>query len=219
MIPSLPASTTRSWPSSAGALEPRSVSFVLRCSWSVGRERLAQAQAGERELEHAVAEVGGPVPGRVAGVDQDAPAAGLHHRPARATGSPSRSPGSCSGRAALRRFAQSVLNTPLQAPARAVDQDHVALIGRARRRSSRRSSRSGPDRRCSAPRRASRGSASRVMLTGQPPAGSSLPSASDSLWISPFGRGRVDELPVGVEQRAGGGDLRSCPPSRGSPAG
>ena len=42
---------------------------------------------------------------------------------------------------------------------------------------------------------------------------SSLPSASESLWISPFGRGRVHELAVGVGERAGDGDLRAASPA------
>src|ERR1019366_1243936 len=35
-IPSLPATATRSWPSSTGALEPRSVSLLLSSAWLVG---------------------------------------------------------------------------------------------------------------------------------------------------------------------------------------
>ncbi len=115
MIPSLPASTTRSWPSSAGALEPRSVSLVLSCSWSVGVNDWRRLEAGERELQHAVAEVGGPVPGAVAGVDEDALSTRLHHGPPRDRIAESLAE-QLLGTSSAWRFAQSVLNTLARRP-------------------------------------------------------------------------------------------------------
>ena len=54
--------------------------------------------------------------------------------------------------------------------------------------------------------------ASRVIFTGQAPARASLPSASESLWISPFGEVAYTEQPIRVGQGAGRRDLRAARP-------
>src|SRR5262249_40709473 len=159
----------------------------------------------------AVAEIGGPVPWPVAGVDQHALAAGLDDRAA------AREDRGVA-RATAARYeqlsplrAERVEHAP-QATARAVDQHDMALIRGC-----------GPEVAAGRRDHVRAGDVERrtELLAGgvaghgnRPGARAVLAAVRErELVDQPVGRGGVDEAGAGVDQRAGGRDLRRAGPA------
>ncbi len=223
MMPSLPASTTRPSPSSAGALEPRSVSPALSSSWLVGVKDWRRDRPGKLSSStlspKSVAPFQGPLPVSI----RMRPLAGsgerseclrfgwLDHRAA------AREDRRVARRAGARLLqfaavgAQRVEHAQRRPLERAIS-DHVALVGRGVAE-------------VAAGRREDVGTVdverrgellvggSRVTHTGQEPLRVLAAVGERELVDQPVGRGGVHEQPVRVGERARGGDLRAARPA------
>ncbi len=199
----------RSWPSSAGALEPRSVSLALSSSLVGWGENLAQLKVRERQLEHAVTEVRGPVPGRVAGRDEQAFAPGLDDRTAAREDRRV-------ARAATARQEQFAairakrVEDALQSSARSRDQDNVSLVGR---RIADVAPRSGDQRAAGDVERRRELLVLGVTRDGDRPAALLVSVAERELVDQPIRGGGVDGAAIGVGDRAGRRDLGATGPA------
>ena len=217
MTASFPATRTRSCAEQGG--RGRSEVEVVGVELGlVGRRvRLAKAQAGERELEHAVAEIGRPVPVAVASVDQQAATARLDDR---AAPREDRRVALVAGRRddhAVPVGAQRV-EDPHDPSARPGEECDVALVGRsvsvvaARRRDH--------VEPVDVEGRAELLAGRVARDSGRPRAGGVLAAVGErELVDQAVGRGGVDETTVGVGDRGGRRDRRSPGPASRSRAG